>query len=187
MKHVITLKHGAKYKTTPLRKALEHVFGQENLFGNSRDVNANHAAKVAVTATDEAGKTAIILANYSREDRNRSKRRKSHYDFPRPDNPDLELKIWEAAAATFAAPTYFKPFVHYLTKRCYLDGAIYNNNPVRLVHRERKLLWPDVAGRHPDILLSIGTGQNEDAIKKDLPPGPTSTRSTRRSVYSSIY
>jgi patatin-like phospholipase/acyl hydrolase len=139
---------------------------------------------VAVTATDEAGKVAIILANYSRKDSSRTKRRKGHYDFPRPDNPELELKIWEAAAATSAAPFFFKPFVHGPTKRTYLDGALYNNNPVKLVHRERKLLWPDVADRHPDILLSIGTGQNEDEIRKDMPGGPSTLRSSRRYVVS---
>lgn len=177
---MVTLKHAAKYETTPLRNILQATFGQDNLFGSNSEENTNHAAKVAVTATDEAGKRAIILANYSRKDSSRTKRRKGHYDFPRPDNPELELKIWEAAAATSAAPSYFKPFVHGPTKRTYLDGALYHNNPVRLVHRERKLLWPDVADKHPDILLSIGTGQNEDEIKKDMPPGPSNSRSSRR-------
>ena len=176
---MVTLKHGAKYETTPLRKVLQHNFGDDHLFGSNEE-SANHAAKVAVTATDEAGKRAIILANYSRKDTNRTKRRKEHYDFPRPDNPDLELRIWEAAAATSAAPSYFKPFVHGPTKRTYLDGALYHNNPVRLVHRERKLLWPDVADKHPDILLSIGTGQNENEIQKELPLGPSTSRSARR-------
>ncbi|KAF2689243.1 hypothetical protein K458DRAFT_357870 [Lentithecium fluviatile CBS 122367] len=178
MKHMVTLKHGSRYKTTPLRESLRIVFGQESLFGYSRD--ATHAPMVAVTATDEAYKTPIILANYSREDGKRSRRRRSRYEFPRPDNPDLELKIWEAAAATSAAPTFFKPFCHFPTKRTYVDGAVYYNNPVRLVHQERKLLWPDVAGKHPDILLSIGTGQNEVEVHRDLPPYPSQPRLTRR-------
>lgn len=177
---MITLKHAAKYETTPLRNALQEAFGQDYLFGPTRAVADHPAARVAVTATDEACKTEIILANYSREDTSRSKRRKAHYDFPRPDNPDLELKVWEAAAATSAAPSYFKPFVHGPTKRTYLDGALYHNNPVWLANRERKLLWPDVADKHPDILLSIGTGQNEDQIKKELPVEPRSPRSARR-------
>jgi len=179
MKHVVALTHGAKYETTPLRKALQDNFGDDYLFGNKEE-NANDAAKVAVTATDEARKRVVILANYSRKDTDQIKRQKEHYDFPRPDNPALELRIWEAAAATSAAPLYFKPFVHGPTKRTYLDGALYHNNPVRLVHRERKLLWPDVADKHPDILLSIGTSQNGNGIQKELSLGSSTSLTARR-------
>jgi patatin-like phospholipase/acyl hydrolase len=185
LRHMITLKHAAKYETTPLRNVLEKNFGHGRLFGGNSEEDPNHAAKnhaakVAVTATDEAGKRAIMLANYSRKDTTQNKRRKGYYDFPRPDDPDLELKIWEAAAATSAAPSFFKPFVHRSTNRTYLDGALYHNNPVRLVHRERKLLWPDVADKHPDIFLSIGTSQNSSEVNKDLPLGPSASQSTRR-------
>jgi len=41
-----------------------------------------------------------------------------------------------------------------------VDGAIFHNNPVRIANYESKLLWPDVEDRHPDILLSIGTGHH---------------------------
>lgn len=34
--------------------------------------------------------------------------------------------------------------------------------------RERKLLWPDVLSRHPDILLSLGTGQHKSKIDQEL-------------------
>jgi len=177
---MITLKHAAKYETTPLRRILRENFGEANLFGGNSEQDTIHAAKIAVTATDEVGKRAIMLANYSRKDTTQNKRRKGYYDFPRPDNPDLELKVWEAAAATSAAPSFFKPFVHAPTNRTYLDGALYHNNPVKLVHRERKLLWPDVADKHPDILLSVGTSQNLSEVNKDLPTGPSASRSARR-------
>ena len=78
------------------------------------------------------------------------------------------MKVWEAAAATSAAPSYFKPFYHKVAGRCYLDGALYNNNPVRVAHRERRMLWPDVLSKDPDIFLSIGTGQSEKYAKNSL-------------------
>ena len=95
------------------------------------------------------------------------------YKFERFDSPSLELKTWEAyvsptvagyssnvhrARATSAAPPYFKQFTKNETKCGYLDGALYHNNPVWVVHHESKLIWSDVSLQRPDILLSIGTG-----------------------------
>jgi len=168
LKYVITLKLASRYQTTPLRKALKSTLGEQPLFGNNGRRRSNHSAKIAVTATDQAGTRPIIIANYSRKDCNSVQQRPGEYEFLRPDGPDHELAVWEAAAATSAAPSYFKPFEHAPTKRTYLDGAIYHNNPVRLVHRERKLLWPDVADRDPDILLSIGTSQNSAILRRSL-------------------
>jgi hypothetical protein len=38
-----------------------------------------------------------------------------------------------------------------------LDGALYHNNPARVAYQEYKLLWPDIEGQAPDIMLSIGS------------------------------
>jgi patatin-like phospholipase/acyl hydrolase len=168
LKYIITLKLAAKYRTKPLRKALQSTFGQQPLFGSNGGRRSNHSTKIAVTATDEAGTRAIIMANYSRKSKGYVEQRPGQYEFLRPDGPDQELKVWEAAAATSAAPSYFKPFCHEATKRTYLDGAIYHNNPVRLAHRERRLLWPDVADREPDLFLSIGTSQNQADVSYGL-------------------
>jgi hypothetical protein len=65
------------------------------------------------------------------------------------------------ARATSAAPTFFKPFIHSRTKEEYIDGALFHNNPIRVAVNESKLLWPETEGYHPDILLSIGTGQHD--------------------------
>lgn len=136
-----------------------------------------------MSATDGSGKKAIVIANYNRRDDARKKQRKLHYGFPRPTDPDLELQIWEAAAATSAAPSFFKPFIHEPTEKTYLDGALYHNNPVRLVRSEAELLWPDVADAHPDILLSIGTGQEMRGTKsRDPLYGFDTTQRKHRSV-----
>jgi patatin-like phospholipase/acyl hydrolase len=164
LKYITALKLAPKYRTKPLRDALKSNFGEQPLSGNSGRSRASyHSARIAVTATNEAGTKAIIMANYSRK----TEQRPGEYEFLRPDRPEQELTVWQAAAATSAAPTYFKPFMHEATKRTYLDGAIYHNNPVRLAHRERKLLWPDIANRDPDIFLSIGTGQHEALRARD--------------------
>jgi hypothetical protein len=39
---------------------------------------------------------------------------------------------------------------------------------VLVAWRERKLLWPDVLSRHPDILLSLGTGQHKSKMDQEL-------------------
>lgn len=165
VKYISTIR--GKYKTTPLIEALRETFGESILFGNF--LGTCHTPLVAVTATEETYKGTIMLGSYRREDTRHSKRRRNRYDFPRPDSPDLELKLWEAAAATSAASTYFKAFYHAPTKRTYVDGAVYHNNPVRVVNEERKLLWPDVADRHLDILLSVGTGQHDEEVDRELP------------------
>ncbi|KAE8448014.1 hypothetical protein EG329_009937 [Mollisiaceae sp. DMI_Dod_QoI] len=152
------------------RKALKRGLGTRSLFGGSREDDTDYTPKVAVTATDEEGRRAVVIANYNRtrvssEGRNRAE---GQYDFPRPDDPSLELTYWEAAAATAAAPPYFKSFYHKATMRSYLDGAFYNNNPARIAQQERKLLWADVADRHPDIFLSIGTSKDARQLNRDI-------------------
>ena len=62
------------------------------------------------------------------------------------------------ARATSAAPSYFKTYRSERSRRGYLDGAVYHNNPVRVADLERRLIWPDTELSPPDILLSIGTG-----------------------------
>lgn len=152
--------HGSFYKTTPLHTALQAEFGYEVLFGGPRKYDSRSVTKVAITSTDETGERAIILANYrhSAED-------SPSCDHYRPSRIDAEMKVWEAAAATSAASSYFKPFYHHASGRSYLDGALYNNNPVRVAHREMPMLWPDV--KQPDVFLSIGTGLNKQSIEAE--------------------
>ncbi|KAH0354229.1 FabD/lysophospholipase-like protein, partial [Aureobasidium melanogenum] len=148
------LNHGSKYKATPLHNVLKGTLGKSPLFGANDSLNA-FKTKVAVTATSADGKEAMIFANYSRPQSSGDSQ-----TFIRPGNPSNELEVWEAAAATSAAPFYFKPYTHTKTGTSYIDGGLYHNNPVHVANRERKLLWPAIANKHPDMLLSIGTGQN---------------------------
>ena len=166
-KQATTLKHGSKYKTQPLLRVLHDAFGAEQLYGGPRKSYLQYDTKVAVTATSGTGERAVVLANYSRQDENEPNYR---FEFPH------DLSIWEAASATSAAPSFFKPFQSF-DSATYLDGAIYYNNPVKVANSERKLLWPDVADAPPDIILSVGTGMNRRKVQEEL-----KDESTKQSV-----
>ncbi|KAK5360276.1 hypothetical protein LTS13_010366 [Exophiala xenobiotica] len=158
LKQMTTLRHGSKYRTQPLRNALRQAFGNEDLYGGPKKGHAVYDTKVAVTATSGTGDKPVLLANYSRQEENEPSYK---FEFPH------RLRLWEAAAATSAAPPFFKPF-DTAGKQSYLDGAIYYNNPVRVANHERRYLWPDVAENPPDIILSVGTGQNRTLIAEEL-------------------
>ncbi|KAE8449132.1 hypothetical protein EG329_008516 [Mollisiaceae sp. DMI_Dod_QoI] len=179
-----TVNHRSMYKTQPFEKALQEAFEDRPLFGglNSQE---GHMIKVAVTSTTLMDQQPVVLANYNRPDFQGYK----NYAFERQDKPAMELKTWEAARATSAAPPFFKNFTKNETKACYIDGALYHNNPVGVAHHERMLIWKDVGVQQPDIFLSIGTGHHghtdEDTTvsasffgkfsttrKEELPPRP---------------
>ena len=65
-----------------------------------------------------------------------------------------DCKIWEAARATSAAPTFFKR-IEIGRKQPFIDGGLGCNNPSRLVLDEAKSIF---GSRQIGLLLSIGTG-----------------------------
>ncbi|KAF8852713.1 hypothetical protein BDZ45DRAFT_807214 [Acephala macrosclerotiorum] len=147
-----TIFHTSKYKTKPFDEVLKEAFGHDQLFGGKCE-EPKYQRKVAVVSTYGTGHQAVILTNYNRP----KKVAEPDYKFERPQDGYGEMKTWEACRATSAAPTYFKPFHNLRTSHSYLDGALYYNNPARVAHQERKLLWPDFETHAPDILLSIGS------------------------------
>ena len=66
-------------------------------------------------------------------------------------------KIWEAARATSAAPTFFKR-IEIGREQPFIDGGLGCNNPSQLVLNEAKALF---GTRQIGCLVSIGTGQVE--------------------------
>jgi hypothetical protein len=75
---------------------------------------------------------------------------KTSYEFP------FSGKIWEAARATSAAPTFCGPItVDHVT---YGDGGTGWNNPTTLVISEVRQIWP---GRSIGCLVSLGTGEED--------------------------
>ena len=69
----------------------------------------------------------------------------------------LECKIWEAAWATSAAPTFFEP-IYIGRAQPFVDGGLGNNNPSRTVLKEAECLFE---GRPVGCLVSIGAGRGD--------------------------
>ena len=67
----------------------------------------------------------------------------------------LECKIWEAARATSAAPTFFKR-IEIGNNQPFIDGGLGCNNPSNVVLKEAKEIF---STQQIGCLLSIGTGQ----------------------------
>jgi len=66
-------------------------------------------------------------------------------------------KIWEAARATSAAPTFFKR-IEIGNQQPFIDGGLGCNNPSKLLLKEAKVVFP---AHQIGCLVSIGTGQAE--------------------------
>ena len=79
----------------------------------------------------------------------------------RSGNSDLlqHTKIWEAARATSAASSFFDPISIGPNDETFVDGAVGENNPIRVLWDEAKYVW--AGGRLEDrvkCVVSIGTG-----------------------------
>jgi predicted acylesterase/phospholipase RssA len=70
--------------------------------------------------------------------------------------------MWQAARATSAAPTFFKPMKidNRLPAMTYVDGGLIHNNPSLLAQDEARRIWP--ASKFC-CLVSIGTGRPRSA------------------------
>ncbi|KAI9741336.1 MAG: hypothetical protein M1834_003053 [Cirrosporium novae-zelandiae] len=149
---IVAASNYSRYETQPLENTLKEAFGDDVLFGGLRteckSTQSNQITKVAVTSTTTSGKAVVGEAAD-------------------------EMKIWEAARATSAAPRIFKSFFHSGSRQLYLDGALYHNNPINIADRERKLIWPDVLESYPDVILSIGTGVSENSKADEVPAKPS--------------
>ncbi|KEZ46452.1 hypothetical protein SAPIO_CDS0780 [Scedosporium apiospermum] len=143
-----------RFDTKGVVNALIEAFGPgSNLFGGGHDLATAFQPKVARVATESAGK-AVLVADY-----NRAGSENTHCGFIHQTNLSARWKIWEAARATSAAPTWFERYSHASTGKSYVDGGLNHNNPVYVARQEHQLLWP----QSPlDLLVSLGTGLVED-------------------------
>ncbi|KAK4218924.1 hypothetical protein QBC37DRAFT_164801 [Rhypophila decipiens] len=176
-----------KYTNEGIESALKDSFGNGYLFGQSSSSAVyGDIVKVGVVTCQEGRRQPCLIANYSRNPIQRSKDGKDGYDWlQREDDQSKDFKTWQAARATSAAQTLFKPYEHQATNRTYVDGATIRNNPVRLAYDEHKRIWPSSSTTNPDIILSVGTGIHVDrdgrvknsrsekleSIKRVLPSG----------------
>ena len=70
----------------------------------------------------------------------------------------FNCKIWEAARATSATPTFFEYIVIGEPGQPYVDGGVGRNNPIAQVLEEAELVFP---GQQVACIVSIGTGQSQ--------------------------
>jgi predicted acylesterase/phospholipase RssA len=166
-KHVTT-------KALMLVRALDSVFDSEQLkvalvkfFGQytslfSPALIQNHqqcTTRVAVTAAKDSGYTGCLIASYNRPELN------DDADFEREEDQEKDLKVWEAALATSAAPFWLPPFIKEETSTNYVDGAVFANCPAQVAYGETLKLWPN-SGASLDFLLSVSTGAQDRRMEK---------------------
>ncbi|KAK5048282.1 hypothetical protein LTR84_005952 [Exophiala bonariae] len=72
---------------------------------------------------------------------------------------DLQPKIWQAARATSAAPTFFDPVKIGNFNEHFVDGGAGYNCPIREVHKEAQTVWAKPR-RDFQYIISIGTGKS---------------------------
>ena len=65
---------------------------------------------------------------------------------------DPDFRVFDAARATSAAPTYYSP--HRVGDRLLVDGGVIANNPALFAVSKARLLWPDC---REFMVISIGT------------------------------
>jgi predicted acylesterase/phospholipase RssA len=138
------------YSPSTLQTVLTETFSTDaKLFSLIQASGMSYSTKVAVTAAKDASATRCLFASYNRPDL-----RGSH-DFEREETDSTEIKIWEAARATSAAPFFFPPFIRVGTE--YVDGGLYANCPAEVALLEKDNIWAE--NNAPlDVLVSIGTG-----------------------------
>ncbi|KAF4996354.1 hypothetical protein FDECE_12498 [Fusarium decemcellulare] len=106
------------------------------------DKNPNPSCKVFVTAVASKGSNTnapVLFRSYT-----------NHLQMP--DFPDI--KLWQAARATSAAPYYFKPLE--INGQTFVDGGLQANNPLGWLWNEVLQVFGPL--RTTDCFLSIGTG-----------------------------
>ncbi|XTI90368.1 FabD/lysophospholipase-like protein [Cenococcum geophilum] len=165
LRYWVIANHHSKYRTSPLKNAFEKAFGSIPLF-SAKSQSQGPLPKVAVTTTTVNGEVHLL------SDYNRQPGGESSYTFSAVEIGEGSIKVREAARATAAAPVLFEPMFHKGSGQVYLDGAIYHNNPINIASEEKTLIWghklcthPDLCKhpghqlrKHPDIVLSIGSG-----------------------------
>ena len=144
------------FKATTLKEKVQEVVSKEKLgelmFDSSRHPRKAKAFVCAVPANN---------MEYPRRFRTYEVR----------DNPSANCKIWEAARATTAAPTFFKRID--IGQEQFIDGGLRCNNPAKQVLEEANKVFGNE--RLVSCLVSIGTGhsgtiglENPDRFQKFL-------------------
>ncbi len=136
-----------RFRSKALRKVIEDIVEKRGMGEELLDPKEPEKGKVfvCVVPSNDLTKTEVI----------RSFRTDIYHPW------DEHVKIWEAARATTAASSYFKPqeLGSGPTPQTYIDAAIRANNPVYHLRREAAAEFG--SARRLGCLVSIGTGTRE--------------------------
>ncbi|KAF2465550.1 FabD/lysophospholipase-like protein [Lindgomyces ingoldianus] len=178
----------AKYDSIPLEAALKEAFSDSQyLFGGPRHRGLSDLNVKVALATSTPGGNDVVLANYNRQLRWRDK-----YQFYRSENLAAEFKTWEVARACMATPRLFKPMQHLPSRQALLESGIHSQNPIHIAMNECRALLPSSSARdkHPDIILSLGSGiySTNSSVIEPISSRPSRAFSIRsRTVKTSEY
>jgi len=122
-----------KYRQDGIESILKDYFGENNLSDTLIDV--------LITSYDlETRKPLFFKSTKAKKDNNRN------------------FKIWEAARATSAAPTYFEPLQLFTRNRAkqfgLVDGGVFANNPAMCAFAEATAM-----DKKDLLVVSLGTGE----------------------------
>ncbi|KAN0096064.1 hypothetical protein V8E51_014869 [Hyaloscypha variabilis] len=146
------------FSSESLKEGLKSFFKDYHPLETSLFAPALHSqpssTRVAVTSAKDLGQTTCLITSYNHPLGNPTN------NLEREEDSEKDIKIWEAALATSAAPFYLPPFEKKETNTQYVDGAVYANCPAEVAYGEMEKLWPD-KGASLDYLVSLGTGDQK--------------------------
>lgn len=146
------------FSSEPLREGLKTFFNKHHPHETSLFAPSLHSqpstTRVGVTSAKDLGQTTCLITSYNHPLCNPA------HNLEREEDSEKDMKIWEAALATSAAPFYLPSFEKKETNTQYVDGAVYANCPAEVAYGEMEKLWPD-NGASLDVLVSLGAGDQK--------------------------
>lgn len=159
----VGLKLKGQYDTKKLELEMKNLVKKrlgnaDALLDNRRGhAQRDHTCKVFVCAVRKETSQLVVFTSYESD----------------PSSNDLlrTTKIWEAARATSAAPTYFDSIAIGQFGELFVDGGLGNNNPINVMWNESQRVFPTNGASRPGdmrvgdmkdqltCLVSIGTGR----------------------------
>lgn len=145
-----------RFRATALQKVVEGIVKQQGLGERMWEdvVPEKGKVMVCVMPADDIGNPQFV--------------RSFPGDFATDEQWDRDITIWEAARATTAASSFFKPQVLGTGSKAreYIDAAIGNNNP--LEHLLKEAVNELGSGKRLGCIVSIGTGTRDLKLERAL-------------------